>query len=100
LSVIKIFQQLDPTAARIEDVRTQKPALRITKWLRSPRRPIPFEAECSACPDAQFKIKYDKRSEGPCHGFYPPYGPPDRDRYMEVLKTKFDEHVKLAHSDI
>jgi hypothetical protein len=82
LSVTEMFQQSDRTAVRIEDVRTQKPTLRITKWLRSRRRPIPFEAECSACPDAQFKIKYDKRSEGPNHGFYAPYGPPDRDRYM------------------
>jgi hypothetical protein len=81
-------------------VRTRKPTLRITRWLRSRRQPIPFEAECTACPDAQFKIEYDKRSEkGVNFGFYPPYGPPDHDRYLNVLQREFEEHLKLVHPD-
>jgi hypothetical protein len=80
-------------------MRTENPTLRITRWLRSRRQPIPFEAECSACADAQFKIKYDKRSEGGrCHGLIPPYGPPDRDRYLKILEQEFEEHLKVAHA--
>jgi hypothetical protein len=56
-------------------MRSQKPTLRITKSLRKiqspgPARAIPFEAECTACADAQFKIKYDKRSDG-CYAMKP-----------------------------
>ena len=81
-------------------VRTTKPTLRITLWLRSRRQPIPLEAECSACAHAQFKIKYDKRSQqGVNHGFYPPYAPPDRDRYMNILQCEFEEHLRVAHAD-
>jgi len=81
-------------------VRTRTPELRITQWLArvqttGPR--IPLEAECTACADAQFKIKYDKRSESGCHGGIPPYGPPDGDRYARVLQREFEEHLKQVH---
>ena len=82
-----------------QSMRTETPTLRITRLLRSRRQPIPFEAECSACADAQFKINYDKRSEGGrCHGLIPPYGPPDRDRYLNILQREFEEHLKLVHA--
>jgi hypothetical protein len=81
-------------------MRTQKPTLRITKSLRKiqspgPARAIPFEAECAACADAQFKIKYDKRRE--C-GRGTISGPP-ADGSMEVLQRQFEEHLKLVHPD-
>jgi len=56
-----------------------------------------IEAECTACSDAQFKIRYDKRSENFSHGFYPPFHSPDRDRFMEILERQFEEHVRLVH---
>jgi hypothetical protein len=77
-------------------VRTRKPTLRITKWLQRVPRPgprIPLEAECTACADAQFKIKHDKRL---------PFGAvhqPRSDWYAEMLQRAFDEHVKLVHPD-
>jgi hypothetical protein len=83
-------------------VRSQKPELRITKWLRRVRTPgprIPFEAECTACADAQFKIRYDKRSEWGDFGTFPPFGPPELERYTNVLQRQFEEHLKLVHPD-
>jgi hypothetical protein len=48
----------------------------------------------------QFKIKYDKRSQqGVNHGFYPPYAPPDRDRYMNILQRELRKHLRVAHPD-
>ena len=49
---------------------------------------IPFEAECTACADAQFKIKYDKRVQ---------FHAPDHDRYLSMLQRGFEEHLKLVH---
>ena len=77
-------------------LRTQKPALRITKWVRriqtaGPR--IPLEAECTACADAQFKLKHDKRKE---YGYFLQ---PDYERHISVLQRQFDEHLKLVHPD-
>ena len=83
-------------------MRTAKPSLRITKWLRRVQTPgprIPFEGECTACADAHFKIKYDKRSEVGAHGGLPPYGPPRRELYAEFLERQFAEHLKIAHPD-
>jgi hypothetical protein len=76
-------------------MRTQKPNLRITKSLRKiqspgPARAIPFEAECTACADAQFKIKYDKRSDGR-------YAMKPGEDSGEILRRKFEEHLKLVH---
>jgi hypothetical protein len=70
-------------------MRTEKPTLRITRWLRSSRQPIPFEAECSSCPNAQFKIPYDKRS----------YRTPDRDGHFDILQRKFEEHLRSEHAN-
>lgn len=81
-------------------MRNRVPTLRITRWLRGRGQPIPFEGECSACADAQFKIEYDKRSEGGlAHGSVPPYGLPDRDRYLNTLQRQFEEHVKAVHAN-
>ena len=83
-------------------MRTQKPTLRITRWLRSRKESIPFEAECTACSNAQFKIRYDKRSElswSVVLSVYPPYAPPDGDRYMSVLQRDFEQHLKSVHAD-
>ncbi len=80
-------------------VRTQKPALRITRWLRSRRQPIPLEAECTACAEAQFKIKYDKRSGPFFFDRRTPLGPPDHDRCRSALQSEFEEHVNLVHPD-
>ena len=30
---------------------------------------------------------------------YPPYAPPDGDRYMSVLQRDFEEHLKSVHPD-
>jgi hypothetical protein len=78
-------------------VRTKKPTLRITRWLRSRRQPIPFEAECTACSDAQFKIKWDKRSESRSFGRFPPFHAPDGDHFKATLERQFEEHMKLVH---
>jgi hypothetical protein len=54
---------------------------------------IPLEAECTACADAQFKIKHDKRL---------PFGAVHQPRsgwYAEILQRAFDEHLKLVHPD-
>ncbi len=79
-------------------LRIQKPTLRITKWLRrigtaGPR--IPLEAECTACADAQFKIKHDKSNE---YGFFyrSDY---NRDRNLSFLQREFELHLKLIHPD-
>src|ERR1700678_1468695 len=80
-------------------MRTQNPALRITRWLRSRRQPIPLEAECTACDDAQFKIKYDKRSEPVFMSLLTPLGPPEHDSYMNALQNQYEEHLKLVHRD-
>jgi len=81
-------------------MRTRKPTLRITKRVRrvqtaGPR--IPFEAECTACADAQFKIKCDKRAEHGCHDNR--YPPPDYERFMNALKAQFEKHLELKHTD-
>jgi hypothetical protein len=78
-------------------VRTKKPTLRITRWLRKvetsgPR--IPLEAECTTCADAQFKIKHDKRSEYCCFLHQPDY-----DSYERTLQREFEEHLKLVDAD-
>jgi hypothetical protein len=80
-------------------VRTKKPSLRITRWLRSRRQPIPLEAECTACSDAQFKIKHDKRSETRPFGAFPPVYAPNGDHFRATLERQFDEHMKLVHPD-
>ena len=75
-------------------MRTQTPELRITRWLRRhDREPIPFEAECTACADVQFKIKHDKRWT--YRGFSEL--PESRDGYLEKLQAMFDEHLRLVH---
>jgi hypothetical protein len=81
---------------RILVVRTKKPTLRITRWLRrvqaaGPR--IPLEAECTACSDAQFTIKHDKRSE------YSGFHQPNYDSYGRTLQREFEEHLKQVHGD-
>jgi hypothetical protein len=78
-------------------MRTQKPTLRITKWVRriqaaGPR--MPLEAECSACADVQFKIKHDKRLE--FTGFLQQQS---HDCNAGILQRQFEEHVKLVHAD-
>lgn len=74
-------------------VRTQVPELRITRWLRRyDRQPIPFEGECTACANAQFKIKHDKRST------YWAYGElPESNDYAKKLQDMFEEHLRVAH---
>ena len=81
-------------------MRSQKPELRITKWLRriqSAGQQIPLEAECTACADAQFKIKHDKRREW--MNIFGGIGMhnPDRDNCMRILEKLFAEHLKLVH---
>ena len=81
-------------------MRTRKPSLRITRWLRrigSPEPRIPFEAECSACADAQFKIKHDKRWEERRPKTHLPWGDPNR--YVNLLQLEFEEHMKLVHPE-
>ncbi len=81
-------------------MRTKKPSLRILRWLRpiqSPGPRIPFEAECSACADTQFKIKHDKRQEYGPGTFLRPGSAPDQ--YWDTLQRQFDEHVKLMHPE-
>lgn len=74
-------------------MRSQIPELRITRWLRKHgAQPIPFEAECTACADAQFKIKHDKRME------YNPRFEADADKYLSDLQKMFEEHLHLLHS--
>jgi hypothetical protein len=80
----------------------EEASVRITRWLRSRREPIPIEAECTACPDAQFKIKYDKRSQtswGVVLSPYPPHVSPDRDDFMAVLLREFNENLTSEHPD-
>ncbi len=79
-------------------LRTQKPALRITKWVRriqtaGPR--IPLEAECTAWTDPQFKIKPDTRNE--YRFFY--RSDHDYNRNLSVLQREFEKHLKLVHPD-
>jgi hypothetical protein len=77
-------------------LRTRKPTLRITKWLRriqTTGQRIPIEAECTACADAQFKVKYDKRME--YGGFHQPNG----DRNLSGLQGEFEKHLKLVYPD-
>jgi hypothetical protein len=76
-------------------MRTERPTLRITRWLRSTQPAIPIEAECSACPNGQFKIPHDKRSERT----QTLDGPPDRDRYSDILQRQFEEHLRSDHAD-
>jgi hypothetical protein len=76
-------------------MRTERPTLRITRWLRSSQPAIPFEAECSACPNVQFKIAHDKRSERA----QPIESPHNRDRNADILQKQFEEHVRLNHTD-
>ena len=83
-------------------MRSQKPELRITKWLRriqSAGQQIPLEAECAACADAQFKIKHDKRREWT--NIFGGIGMhnPDRNNCMHILEELFAEHLKLVHPD-
>lgn len=74
-------------------MRTPIPELRITRWLRKHgAKPIPFEAECTACADAQFKIKHDKRME------HNPRFEADADKYLGALQEMFEEHLHLVHS--
>jgi len=73
-------------------LRTQKPTLRIAKWVRwihtaGPR--IPLEAECTACADAQF----DKRKE---YGYY---RKPDYERNLSFIHGEFEKHLNLVHPD-
>jgi hypothetical protein len=78
-------------------VRTKKPTLRITRWLRRVQNAgarVPLEAECTACSDVQFKIKHDKRLE--YTGFLIQ---PSHDFNAEILQRQFEEHLKLVHSD-
>lgn len=80
--------------------RTEKPTLRITRWLRrigTPGPGIPFEAECTACADAKFQIKHDKRNEYGYGRLLP--DPPDSDSYTRRLHEWFEEHLKMVHSD-
>ena len=74
-------------------MRTPTPELRITRWLRRyERQPIPFEAECTACADAQFKIEYDKRQI-----YRDPSEMPQSTDYMKKLQMLFEEHLRLVH---
>jgi len=66
-------------------MRTEKPTLRITKWLG---RNIPLEAECTSCADVQFKVGYDPRQK---------FHQPDGDHYRNMLQRMFGEHFKLVH---
>jgi hypothetical protein len=52
-----------------------------------------LEGECTACPDAQFKIKYDKRQDW--GGFHVP----DHDANSAILQRQFEAHLKLVHPD-
>ncbi len=69
-------------------MRTEKPTLRITKWLG---RNIPLEAECTSCADVQFKVGHDPRQN---------FHQPDGDYYRKMLRTMFDEHSKLVHPSL
>jgi hypothetical protein len=77
-------------------VRTTRPTLRITRWLRRIQTQgpgIPFQGECSACPDAKFEIPHDKRKE------YRSFHQPNREVYLEWLQRGFDDHLRLVHPD-
>jgi hypothetical protein len=53
---------------------------------------IPFEAECTACADVQFKINYDKRKD---RGYQYPHDP---DRNLIILQKQFEDHLSLVHA--
>jgi len=77
-------------------MRTAKPSLRITKWLKTTRlagADIPLEAECTACADTQFQVPFSLRNH-----IEKPFHQPDRDRFYDSLRRAFDAHVKSAHS--
>ena len=59
---------------------------------------MPLEAESTACCDAQFEIRWDKRSESRplvhFHHFTRPIAIISR-----PYEHQFDEHMKLVHPD-
>ncbi len=69
-------------------MRTKEPTFRVTKWLD---RTIPLEAECTSCPDAQFKIGFSGKIRSP---FYRP----ECRGFMEHLQAAFALHVAQVHT--
>jgi hypothetical protein len=70
-------------------MRTSVPCFRVTRAISFRGRKIPIEAECSACSDERFKVRYDKREH---------FHEPNADANLHSLKLQFEAHVKLAHS--
>jgi len=70
-------------------MRTKEPSFRITRAITFRGKKIPIAAECSACADAEFILKIDKRGT---------FHEPDQEVYLGSLKRQFDDHLKLAHS--
>jgi len=69
-------------------MRTKEPSFRITRSITFRGKKIPIAAECSACADAEFILKIDKRAT---------YHEPDSKTYVVLLKRQFEVHPKLAH---
>lgn len=63
--------------------------MRVTKW-RGWRSDIPFEAECTACANAQFKVDESGHTD-------PRLYTPDRKYYHPLLQDQFDRHFRLVH---
>src|SRR5215472_4163608 len=69
-------------------MRTAKPSLSITKWLRttsSAGREIPLQAECTACRNVQFQAPYNPRT---------PFHQPDRDGFYDWLRDTFEPSLE------
>ncbi|HKD80892.1 MAG TPA: hypothetical protein VKH81_14440 [Candidatus Angelobacter sp.] len=70
-------------------MRTTNPTFRITRAIAFRGKKVPPEAECSACADARFRVRYDKREH---------FLEPNAESNLHSLKLQYENHLKLTHS--